>query len=79
MLEAILNLLGGIFAFAGHIGGGSSFPEPLSPEEERECLARLEKGDLRRGGCLLNITFASWPILPRNTLRPEGTPMTLYP
>ena len=45
MLEAILNLLGGIFAFAGHIGGGSSFPEPLSAEEERDCLDRLEKGD----------------------------------
>ena len=45
MLEAILNLLGGIFAFAGHIGGGSSFPEPLSAEEEREYLERLEKGD----------------------------------
>jgi len=45
MLDAILNLLGGIFAFAGHIGGGSSFPEPLSPEEERDCLDRLEKGD----------------------------------
>lgn len=45
MLEAILNLLGGIFAFAGHIGSGSSFPEPLPPQEEKDCLARLEKGD----------------------------------
>lgn len=45
MLEAIFELLGSIFAFAGHIGGNGSFPEPLSPEEERDCLARLGAGD----------------------------------
>jgi len=45
MLNAILQLFGDIFAFAGHISGGSSFPEPLSPEEEKLCVERLEAGD----------------------------------
>ena len=45
MIQALLELFGGIFAFAGHITGGSSFPEPLSPEEEKDCIARLEAGD----------------------------------
>ena len=45
MIQALLELFGGIFAFAGHITGGSSFPEPLSPEEEKNCIARLEAGD----------------------------------
>ena len=45
MIRALLELFGGIFAFAGHIAGGSSFPEPLSPEEEKDCIARLEAGD----------------------------------
>ena len=49
MIQALLELFGGIFAFAGHITGGSSFPEPLSPEEEKDCIARLEAR--RRGGC----------------------------
>lgn len=48
MIQALLELFGGIFAFAGHITGGSSFPEPLSPEEEKDCIARLEAGG--RGG-----------------------------
>ena len=45
MIQALLELFGGIFAFAGHITGGSSFPEPLSPEKEKDCIARLEAGD----------------------------------
>lgn len=45
MLNAVLQLFGEIFAFAGHISGGSSFPEPLSPEEEKRCVERLEAGD----------------------------------
>lgn len=45
MLNAILQLFGEIFAFAGHISGGSSFPEPLPPEEEKRCIERLEAGD----------------------------------
>lgn len=45
MIQALLELFGGIFAFAGHITGGSSFPEPLSHEEEKDCIARLEAGD----------------------------------
>ena len=49
MIQALLELFGGIFAFAGHITGGSSFPEPLSPEEEKDCIARLEAGDAEGG------------------------------
>lgn len=45
MLDAILQLAREIFFFAGYVSTGSSFPEPLEPEEEKECLARLAAGD----------------------------------
>lgn len=45
IVQALIELFGGIFAFVGHINGGSSFPEPLSPQEEKDCIERLEKGD----------------------------------
>jgi len=45
IMQALIDLFGGIFAFVGHISGGNSFPEPLSPQEEKDCIERLEKGD----------------------------------
>jgi len=45
MLDMILQLLGNVFAFAGHVSSTGAFPEPLPPERERECIAALEAGD----------------------------------
>ena len=41
----ILAALSNLLYFALHIGGTGSFPKPLSPKEERECLERIAKGD----------------------------------
>ena len=38
---ALCNLL----YFALHVTGGGSFPKPLSPTEERECLEKIKMGD----------------------------------
>lgn len=43
--DKILYLLGKIIFFTSSIGGGNSFPLPLSPEREAECLKRMWEGD----------------------------------
>ncbi len=45
MLNAILFVLGKLTFFAGSVLGVSSFPKPLSPKEEAECLDRVKLGD----------------------------------
>jgi len=44
-LENLLYLLGKIIFFTSAIGGGNSFPKPLSPEKEAEYLRRMHEGD----------------------------------
>lgn len=44
-LESLLYVLGKIVFFASAVGGGSSFPRPLSPEEEAECVRKMRQGD----------------------------------
>ncbi len=44
-LEFIWLILGRIVFFTGAIGTKSSFPKPLSKEEEERCLELVEKGD----------------------------------
>ena len=43
--EFLSFLLGKITFFAGSVLGGSSFPNPLSAEEEEECLIKMKQGD----------------------------------
>ena len=38
---ALCNLI----YFALHLTPGSTFPKPLSPDEERECLEKIREGD----------------------------------
>ena len=45
MLDILMQLCKDIFFFAAYINNGNSFPEPLTPEQEKECLARYAKGD----------------------------------
>ncbi len=44
-LDAILFIISKITFFTGAIANGSSFPKPLSKEEEKECLEKMKKGD----------------------------------
>lgn len=45
MLNLLLQLFKDIFFFAAYVNGGNSFPEPLSADEERDCLERCACGD----------------------------------
>lgn len=45
MLSMVYQLFRDIFFFAGYVGESGSFPDPLSPEEERELLILLQEGD----------------------------------
>jgi RNA polymerase sporulation-specific sigma factor len=45
IFEAIINLLGNIFVFAGYITNGSSFPHPLTEDEEKELFRSYRSGD----------------------------------
>ena len=45
ILDGILFLLGKIRFFCGAIKGGSSYPKPLSKEEEKDFVLRASKGD----------------------------------
>ncbi len=44
-LEFLSFILGKITFFTGSVLGNSSFPKPLSPKEEAECLERMRLGD----------------------------------
>lgn len=43
MFESIFNLLKRLFFFTGYFSNGS-YPQPLSPEEEAECLRKMKAG-----------------------------------
>jgi RNA polymerase sporulation-specific sigma factor len=44
-LEGLLFILGKIVFFTGSVLGASSYPKPLSQEEEQDCLNRMKEGD----------------------------------
>lgn len=46
-LEFLQFIIGKITFFAGSVIGGSSYPKPLSAEEERECVEKMKKGDMK--------------------------------
>ncbi|MBE7061234.1 MAG: sigma-70 family RNA polymerase sigma factor [Clostridiales bacterium] len=45
MFEFLSFIIGKLTFFAGSVLGGSSYPKPLSKEEEEECLKRMHEGD----------------------------------
>ncbi|MGN0823084.1 MAG: RNA polymerase sporulation sigma factor SigK [Candidatus Gallimonas sp.] len=45
MLEMVYAILGRLFFFTGMVRDGSSYPKPLSPEEEERYLAKAREGD----------------------------------
>lgn len=53
-INAILFLIGKLTFFTGSIIGNSSYPKPLSQEEERECLEKMKQGDREARNKLIN-------------------------
>ena len=47
IVESFLAFLGKIFCFASFVNNKGSFPNPLSPEEEREYITKAKTGDLQ--------------------------------
>ncbi len=45
MLSMLYAMLCRLFFFTGTVSDGSSYPKPLSPEEEKECLELARRGD----------------------------------
>ena len=45
MLEWLLSVLDAVWLFALHLAGKSSFPGPLSPEEEQACIEQMGRGE----------------------------------
>ncbi|GAB6139233.1 RNA polymerase sporulation sigma factor SigK [Halanaerobaculum tunisiense] len=43
--EVLVNLLDGVMVLVSYISEGTTFPQPLSVEEEQECLEKIKKGD----------------------------------
>ena len=54
ILDALLFILGKITFFAGSVFNGASFPKPLPPEEEAECLRKMRLGDKAAKEKLIN-------------------------
>ncbi len=52
--EGLLYVLSKITFFAGSVISGSSFPKPLSCEEETDCLRRMKEGDKAAKEKLIN-------------------------
>ena len=52
--DTIFYFLSKLTFFAGSVIGTSSFPKPLSGEEERECLIRMKEGDKSAKDKLIN-------------------------
>ncbi len=53
-LESLMFILGKIIFFTGAVTSGSSFPKPLSLEEESECLRLIKLGDQKAKEKLIN-------------------------
>lgn len=52
--EGLMYLIGKITFFTGSILSGSSFPKPLSKEEESECIKKMKAGDEKAKEKLIN-------------------------
>lgn len=44
VISMISGVLGNVFLLFGYVTNEGSFPQPLTPEEEQECLERLRNG-----------------------------------
>lgn len=53
LLAAVLWLFDGITVLRSYVAGANAFPTPLTPEEEAELLAAMERGDERARNILI--------------------------
>ena len=53
-LDMIMYVIGKIVFFTGSVITGASFPKPLSPEEEKECIIKMRNGDKDARDKLIN-------------------------
>ncbi len=53
-LESLMFILGKITFFTGSIVAGTSFPRPLPPDEEKECIEKARLGDAKAKEKLIN-------------------------
>jgi len=53
-MNYLLNMIGNVTFLTAYITGNTSFPQPLSEEEEKSYLAKLKEGDLLYKGVLGN-------------------------
>ncbi len=54
IFDALIYLIGKVTFFAGSVMSGSSFPKPLSQEEESECIIKMKQGDAKAKEKLIN-------------------------
>ncbi|MBU3180818.1 RNA polymerase sporulation sigma factor SigK [Clostridium psychrophilum] len=52
-INSLLNMIGNITFLTAYITGSSSFPQPLSEEDEKSYLIKLKEGDLLAKGILV--------------------------
>lgn len=52
-LSWLLNIISEYALLTGYVSGNNSFPQPLTEEEEKECLQRLRDGDPEAKGILV--------------------------
>ena len=45
IFESFLTFLSKVFCFTSYVNNKGSFPKPLTPEEERDCIERAHNGD----------------------------------
>ncbi len=54
LLDFLSFIVGKIMFFTGSIVGGSSYPKPLTAQEERECYKKMKEGDEKAREKLIN-------------------------
>lgn len=52
-MESLLSVIGNLTLIIAYITGGSSFPQPLTEEEETNYLAKFKEGDLQSKSILV--------------------------
>ncbi|MBR2372339.1 MAG: RNA polymerase subunit sigma-70, partial [Clostridia bacterium] len=45
MFSAIIQLASKIFCFTSYVSNKESYPQPLTPQQEEECLKKYSQGD----------------------------------
>ena len=64
----VLAALCRMIYLALHVTGSSSFPKPLSREEEEECLARIEQGDVEAKNKLIEHNLRQEDLISIGTI-----------